>query len=117
MKTNVLDYTFTAILSIINEKNLVIRFYPGYLGTKPDTLTRWWDIYPKGGNTDYAIVNPHNFKPIFTQQQLAASIWATVLLFLSLCAATIVDLDTLHKDILSALPSDPIATKYISADG
>ena len=27
------------------------------------------------------------------------------------------DLDTLHQDILSALPSDPIATKHISADG
>jgi len=28
-----------------------------------------------------------------------------------------VDLNTLHQDILSALPSDPIATKHISADG
>ena len=27
------------------------------------------------------------------------------------------DLDTLHQDILSALPSDPIATKHISTDG
>ena len=27
------------------------------------------------------------------------------------------DLDTLHQDILSALPSDPITTKHISADG
>jgi len=27
-----------------------------------------------------------------------------------------VDLDTLHQDILSALPSDPIATKHTSAD-
>jgi len=26
------------------------------------------------------------------------------------------DLDTLHQDILSALPSDPIATKCTSAD-
>ena len=42
-----------------------------------------------------------------------------VLLFLfsSLCIATVVDLDTLHQDILLALPSDPITTKYISADG
>ena len=42
---------------------------------------------------------------------------ATVLLFPSLYTATVVDLDTLHQDILSALPSDPIATKHISADG
>jgi len=40
-----------------------------------------------------------------------------VFLFPSLCAATVVDLDTLHQDILSALPGDPIATKHISADG
>jgi len=46
-----------------------------------------------------------------------ASIQATTLLFPSLCTATVVDLDTLYQDILSALPSDPIATKHISADG
>jgi len=54
--------------------NLVIRFCPGCLGTKLHTLTRRWDVYPKKGNTDYATVNPYNFKPIFTQEQLVASI-------------------------------------------
>ena len=97
--------------------NLVIRFHPSCLGTKLDALTRQWDVYPKGGNTGYATVNSHNFKPIFTQEQLAASVRATILLFPSLHAATVVDLDTLHQDILSALPGDPIATKHISADG
>ena len=58
----------------LSQFNLVIRFRPGRLGTKPDALTRRWDVYPKGGNTGYATVNPHNFKPIFTQEQLAASI-------------------------------------------
>jgi len=57
------------------------------------------------------------FKPIFTQEQLVAFIQATVLLFSSLCTVTVVDLDTLHQDIFSALSSDPIATKHISADG
>ena len=52
----------------LSQFNLVIRFHPGHLGTKPDALTRQWDIYPKGGNTGYATVNPHNFKPIFTQE-------------------------------------------------
>jgi len=80
----------------LSQFNLVIRFRPGRLGTKPDALTRRWDVYPKGGNTGYATVNPHNFKPIFTQEQLAASIRATVLLFPSLRAATVVDLDILH---------------------
>ena len=97
--------------------NLVIRFYPGHLGTKIDALTRQWDIYPKEENTGYAIVNSHNFKPIFTQEQLAASIRATILLFPSLYAATVMDLDTLHQDIILAFPSDPIATKHTSTDG
>jgi len=101
----------------LSQFNLVIRFRPGRLGTKLDALTRRWDIYPKGGNTGYATVNPHNFKSIFTQEQLAASVRATVLIFPSLCAATVMDLDTLHQDILSAFPSDPITTKHISADG
>jgi len=92
-------------------------FYPGCLGTKPDALTRQWDAYPKEENTGYATVNPHNFKPIFTQEQLVASVQATVLLFPSLRAATVVDLDTLHQDILLALSSDLIATKQISTDG
>ena len=53
----------------------------------------------------------------FTQEQLAASIWATVLLFPSLRTAIVMDLDTLHQDILSALSSDPIAIKHTSVDG
>ena len=101
----------------LSQFNLVIRFCPGHLGTKPDAFTRQWDVYSKGGNTGYAIVNPHNFKPIFTQEQFAASVQATVLLFPSLCTATVVDLDTLHQDILLALPSDLIAIKHISTDG
>ena len=32
----------------LSQFNLIIRFCPERLGTKPDTLTRWWDIYPKG---------------------------------------------------------------------
>ena len=97
--------------------NLVIRFCSGRLSTKPDALTRWWDVYSKEGNTGYATINPHNFKPIFTQEQLAASIQATILLFPSLCIVTVMDLDTLHQDILSALSSDLIATKHIPVDG
>ena len=101
----------------LSQFNLVIRFRPGRLGTKPDALTGQWNVYPKKGNTGYTTVNPHNFKPIFTQEQLAAFIRATVLLFPFLHTATVMDLDTLHQDILSALPGDLIVTKHISADG
>jgi len=115
--TKVLTWRQAQWSEYLSQFNLVIRFCPDRLGMKPDALTRRWDVYPKGRNTGYATVNPHNFKPIFTQEQLAASVQATVLLFPSLHAATVVDLDTLHQDILSALSSDPIATKHISADG
>ena len=33
----------------LSQFNLVIHFRPGKLGTKPDSLTRRWNIYPKGG--------------------------------------------------------------------
>jgi len=36
----------------LSQFNLVIRFFPGYLGTKPDTLTKQWDIYSKEGILD-----------------------------------------------------------------
>ena len=37
----------------LSQFNLVIRFRPGHLGTKPDALTRRWDVYPKRGNNGY----------------------------------------------------------------
>ena len=40
-----------------------------------------------------------------------------VLLFPSFHVATVMDLDILHQNILSAPPSDSIATKHTSADG
>jgi len=40
--------------------NLIIRFLPGKLGTKPDALTRHWDIYPKEGDRGFTRVNPQN---------------------------------------------------------
>ena len=54
--------------------NMVIHFCPGKLGAKPDSLTRCWDVYPKEGNKDYTRINPHNFRPVFMQEQLVASL-------------------------------------------
>jgi len=72
--TKVLTWRQVQWSKYLSQFNLVIRFCSGHLGTNPDTLTRQWNVYPKGGNTGYATVNPHNFKPILTQEQLAASI-------------------------------------------
>jgi hypothetical protein len=54
--------------------NMVIRFRPGKLGAKLDALTRRWDVYPKEGDTRYAQVNPQNYRPVFTQEQLSISL-------------------------------------------
>ena len=88
--------------------NLVICFRPGRLGTKPDSLTRRWDVYPKGGNSDYATVNPSNLRPMFTQEQISASLRATELITPALRATVIMDQEKLNSAILSALPDDPL---------
>ena len=44
----------------LSQFNMIIRFHPGKLGTKPDALTRCWDIYPKEGDSDHTKVNPQN---------------------------------------------------------
>ena len=80
----------------LSQFNLIIRFCSDHLSTKLDTLTIWWNVYPKGGNTSYITINLHNFKPIFTQEQLTASVQATVLLFSSLWAAIVMDLNILY---------------------
>ena len=46
--TKILTWRQVRWSEYLSQFNLVIRFYPGYLGTKLDTLTRQWDIYPKG---------------------------------------------------------------------
>jgi hypothetical protein len=98
----------------LSQFNLVIRFRPGRLGEKPDALTRRWDVYPKGGNNGYATVNPHNFRPVFTHEQLAASVRATTLYSPTLRAAVVLDYEQLHSDIRAALPDDPIASEHLA---
>jgi len=99
----------------LSQFHLVICFCPGKLGAKPDALTRRWDVYPKEGDSGYARVNPQNLRLVFTQEQLTNSLRATILEFPVLRqAVTIMDVETLHNDILSALPSDPIAQIHLS---
>ena len=94
--------------------NLVIRFRPGRLGTKPDALTRQWDVYPKGGNSNYASVNPHNLRPVFSKDQLEASLRTTFLVTPVLRAASAMDIEALHNDILLSLSLDPISANHMS---
>jgi hypothetical protein len=61
-------------IEYLHQFNLIICFCPGKLGAKPDALTRCWDVYPKEGDKDYTRVGPHNFHPVFMQEQLALSL-------------------------------------------
>ena len=88
---------------------MVIRFRPGKLSGKPDALTRRWDVYPKEGDRSYGHVNPHNFRPVFTQEQLSASLRATYLEDVVIRATVIIDTERLHSDIRDHLRDDPAA--------
>ena len=56
---------------------MVVRFRPGKLGEKPDSLTRRYDYYLKGEDRDYTLANPQNLRPVFSQEQLSSSLRAT----------------------------------------
>src|SRR5882724_5753690 len=53
--------------------NYLIRYRAGWLGTKPDALTRRDDVYPCGENA-YALANLHNFQSMFKAGQLLHAI-------------------------------------------
>jgi len=98
-------------LEYLSQFNLIIiRFCPGKLGTKHDTLTHQWDVYLKDGGSDYATVNPQNLKLIFSHEQPALSLRASKLYSTAVLGAYIMDLEQLTEDIHSAYPHDPIST-------
>jgi hypothetical protein len=98
----------------LSQFNLVICFHPGKLGTKPDFLTRRWDVYPKEGGSDYAAVNLHNFWPVFTNEQLTISLRATSLFTPVLRVAITIDIESLHSDIRSGLHSNPAVSGHLN---
>ena len=113
--TKILSRRQARWLELLSQFNLVICFCPRKLGAKPDALTRWWDIYPKGGDSDYATINPHNFHPVFTQEQLASSLRATIILSPVLQAVSLMDIKQLHSNIHSTLSTNPIASIHLKS--
>jgi len=95
----------------LSQLNLIIRFHPGKLGTKPDVLTRRWDVYLKEGGSDYATVNPQNLKPIFSREQLASSLCTLKLYSTAVSGAYVMDLE--QQDIRSAYPHDPVSSTQL----
>ena len=98
----------------LSQFNMVICFQPGKLGTKPDMLTRCWDIYPKEGSRDYGSINPQNLQLVFTNEQLALSLCASTLWLPALQGSLIMDTKRLQADIISSLQSDPMALAHLS---
>jgi RNase H-like domain found in reverse transcriptase/Integrase zinc binding domain len=92
--------------------NMVMRFHPGHLGTKPDTLTRRPDLYPKGEGKPYGTVNPQNCHPVFPSTQLSASLRATAMLLVALHGIITMDIKELQKDILTAYDTDPAVQSF-----
>ena len=72
--TKILMYRQARWSEYLSQFNLVIYFHPRHLGIKPDAFTRWWDVYPKGGDNGYASMNSHNFHLVFTHEQIAVSL-------------------------------------------
>src|SRR6266481_6820409 len=95
--------------------NLIICFCPGKLGTKPNTLTRRWDVYLKEGNSDYATANPQNLHPVFTSEQLALSLHTTSLSIPVLCGSLIMDTERLHVNIKSRLQDNPVSAEHLDS--
>ena len=56
------------------------------------------------------MVNPHNFQPVFTSEQLGVSLWASILAFPALHVAQVIDYTTLLDNIRKALLDDPHAS-------
>ena len=68
---------------------------------------------PKGGNSNYATINPSNFHTMFTQEQISVSLQAMELLNPVLQATVIMDQEQLNLDILSALPDNPLYIAHL----
>jgi hypothetical protein len=97
----------------LSQFNMIIRFRPRKLGVKPDALTRCWDVYRKGGNSNFALANLSNLRPIFTQEQLSVSLHGTVLATPIIRNAIIMDIQQLHNDIRSSLTLDPLSSTHL----
>src|SRR5258708_241074 len=93
----------------LGQFNMKVRFRPGRLGSKPDALTRRWDVYTEGDNPEPTATN---ICPVFTIEQLTGT---PVLV----CAGTMedptpsnnLDHDALAESITIAYVEDDLAKK------
>ena len=112
--TKILSWCQAHWSKFLSGLNMVIRFCPGRLSTKPNALTCHPDLYLKEGGKDFSKVNPLNFKPIFSSGSLSESLRASVLLPTALHGVIAMDVDKLNKEIISALASDEAVQSYLA---
>ena len=93
----------------MSQFNLLICFRLGQLGTKPDALTRYWDIYDKGEKTEKL-----NQQPLFLPNQLASGHKHRLPGPIRLQAAMLLDLETLNSDIKAAVMVDQTYKNYLN---
>ena len=87
-----------------------IKFRPGRLGKKPDTLTRRWDIY---NQTDTSSKTPR--QTLFTPEQLGSSPGKISPTLPKLQAVVVMDQARLLTDIRKALELDPEFLKALGS--
>jgi RNase H-like domain found in reverse transcriptase len=98
--------------TFLSRFNMVIRFRPGCLRTKPNALTHRPDLYPKGEGKPYGTVNPQNCCPVFSSTQLSTSLQATVMLLVALHGIITMNIEELQKDILAAYDTYPAVQSF-----
>ena len=118
--TKVLSHQQACWSEYLSVFNMVVRFCPGKLGEKPDSLMHRVDYYLKGGDRDYVLINPQNLCLVFTQEQLATSLHATRLQPVASDAAALVDISVpilnaaaIIEDIKTGLSVDPLAKQEL----
>jgi len=80
---------------------------------QPDALTRWWDIYLKEGNSDYASVNPQNYTRYSLPSNWHRPFELPPYHSQSSMDLSSLDAERLHSDIWAQLRDDPISTEHL----
>ena len=88
----------------LNGFNLSLHFCLGKLGTKPDALTRRWDVYAKEGGVTYVQANPENIRPLPPHTSAEWLLRAGTPL--PSVPSTLLDLEVLCSNILDGLLVD-----------
>src|SRR6266446_4219707 len=93
----------------LGQFNMKVRFRPGRLGSKLDTLTRRWDVYTEGDNLEPTATN---VRPVFTIEQLAGTpVLAHARTMEDPTPSNNLDHDALAESITTAYAEDDLAKK------